>query len=109
MLIVSREPGGSLGQRDLTVPPRLSQPAGWEFDPEFRRTVADDEESSGISQVPSPVGSTRRALASDVALAEHDPGIEQPARPGLQAFDLRGGDRLGAQQEPCQPFKADMR
>jgi len=43
------------------------------------------------------------------ALGEHDLGIEQSARPGLQALDLRGGDRLGAQHEPCQPFQADMR
>ena len=43
------------------------------------------------------------------ALGEHDLGIEQPARPCLQSFDLRGGDRLGPQQEPRQPFEADMR
>jgi hypothetical protein len=42
-------------------------------------------------------------------LSKHDLCVEQAAWTCLQSLDLRGGDRLGAQQEPRQPFEADMR
>ena len=51
----------------------------------------------------------RDPIGGVATLGEHDLGVEQPAWPCLQSLDLRGGDRLGAEQEPCQPFEADMR
>ena len=51
----------------------------------------------------------RDSIGGLATQGEHSLGIEQPAWPCLQSLDLRGGDRLGAEQEPRQPFEADMR
>jgi hypothetical protein len=51
-------------------------------------------------------GDSIRGVAS---LSEYDLGVEQPARSGLQALDLGGGDRLGAQQEPREALQTDVR